>query len=187
MAAQDHHRAGQAGMMLTAIFSQFGIGIINGLLDKGLDAFKAYENKKISIEELRTRLYQAMLESVKAIEVAHADALAKTYSAFMRAVAQNPFMQKVWGFAIISQLVLLWHQVGIPAIVAMGIIARYPSSATTVEWAYLLVGALIGLGPMVLRAGPSVGSIADRLKAMVGKQILRSSRGTGPTSAGFCA
>ncbi|RZN01679.1 hypothetical protein CWO91_32995 [Bradyrhizobium genosp. SA-3] len=63
-------------------------------------------------------------------------------------------MQKVWGFAIISQLlVLLWHQVGIPAIVALGVITRYPSSGTTVEWAYLLVGALMGLGPMV-RAGP---------------------------------
>lgn len=156
--------------MLTAIFSQFGMSIINGVLDKFLDAFKAYENKQISMEELRTRLYEAVLESVKAIELAQADALAKTYQAFIGALAQNQFMQKVWGFAIISQLlVLLWHQLGIPAIVALGLIARYPSSGTTVEWAYLLVGALMGLGPMVLRAGPGAGSLTDRLKAMVGK------------------
>ncbi len=156
--------------MLTAIFSQVGMGIINGFLGKALDAFKAYENKTISIEELRTRLHIAMLESVKAIEVSHAQALAQTYAAFMGAVQQNPFMQKVWGFAVITQLfVLLWHQVGIPAIVALGLIQRYPSSGTTVEWAYMLVGALMGLGPLVLRSGPGAGAITDRIKTMVGK------------------
>jgi len=160
--------------MLTAIFSQFGMSIVNGVLDKFLDAFKAYENKQISIEELRTRLYEAMLGPVKEIEVSHADALAKTYQAFMGALAQSPLMQRVWATAVLSQLfVLVYHQFGIPLIVLIVRAAyeprwQYPSSGTTVEWAYLLLGALMGMGPMVLRAGPGTGSLADRLKAMVG-------------------
>ncbi|MGL3107053.1 hypothetical protein [Bradyrhizobium sp. BR 1432] len=159
--------------MLTAIFSQFGMGIINGLLDKALDAFMAYENKTISIEELRTRLYEAMLESVKAIEVAQAQALAQTYQAFITTIAQSPLMQRVWATVLSQLFVLIYHQFGIPLIVLIIRAAyaprwQYPSSGTTVEWAYLLLGALMGLGPMVVRAGPGAGSFADRLKAMVG-------------------
>jgi len=120
--------------MLTAIFSQFGMSIINGVLDRFLDAFKAYENKQISIEELRTRLYEAMLGVVKEIEVAHADALAKIYQAFMGALAQSPLMQRVWATAVLSQLfVLVYHQFGIPLIVLIIRAAyeprwQYPSS-----------------------------------------------------------
>lgn len=161
--------------MLTAIFSQFGMSIINGLLDKILDAFTAYESKQISIEELKTRLYEAMLGAVKDIETAHADALAKTYQAFMGALVQSPLMQRVWATAALSELfVLVYHQIGIPLIVLIVRASydgrwQYPSSGTTVEWAYLLLGALMGMAPMVLRAGPGAGSIADRLKAIVGK------------------
>ncbi|WP_166304349.1 hypothetical protein [Bradyrhizobium sp. 2S1] len=146
------------------------MSLINGMLDKFLAAFQAYENKTISIEQLKTQLYEAMVAAARDVEVAHADALAKTYASFMRAVEKSKLMQVVWAVVTLSQLcVLLWHQVGIPGIVALGLIARYPSSGTTVEWSYLLLGACVGMGPMVLRAGSDAGTITDRLKSMVGK------------------
>ena len=161
--------------MLTAIFSQFGMGIVNGILDKALEAFKAHEQKQITKEQLATQLYGLMLEAVKAIEVAHAEAVAKMYTAFIGAMQASALMQRVWAAATLSQLfVLIWHQFFIPLIVLIvreygDANWRYPSSGTTVEWAYLLLAGLLGLGVMGLRAGPGVGSLTDRLKAMIGK------------------
>ena len=37
------------------------MSIVNGVLDKALSAFVAYNNKQISLEELRTQLNKAML------------------------------------------------------------------------------------------------------------------------------
>jgi len=156
--------------MLAAIFSQVGMTMLNAIMGQALEAFKAYENKQISVEQLKDQLYGIMVNAAKDIEVAHADALAKTYASFMGAVVQSKLMQNVWGFVTISQsLMLLWFQLGIPFIVAMGWVVRWPSSGDTAAWSYALVGACLGMGPLVLRTGPGAGNIADKLKAMVGK------------------
>jgi len=155
--------------MLSAIFSSVGMSIVNGVLDKALSAFIAYNNKQISLEELRTQLYKAMLETFKEIEVAHADALAKTYDSFMKAVVQSRMMQAVWATVTISQLmVLLWVQIGVPALVYFTK-TEWPSSGKTSDWAYLLVAACVGMGPVVLRSGPGAGDMTTKLKVMVGK------------------
>jgi hypothetical protein len=157
--------------MLAAIFSQIGMSIINGILGNALEAFKAYENKQISVEQLKDQLYGLMMSAIKDIEVAQADALAKTYASFMGAVVQSKTLQRVWAFVVISQsMMLLWFQFGIPLIVALGIVWRWPPSGDTAQWAYLLVGACLGMGPMVLRSGPAgPGGLAGSLKAMIGK------------------
>jgi hypothetical protein len=156
--------------MFAALISQFGMAFITGFLDKGLEAFKAYENKQISVEQLKDQLYGLMVGAAKDIEVAYADALAKTYASFMQALVQSPILQRVWAFVTISQAcMILWFQVGIPLVIVMGWVHQWPSSGSTAEWAYLLVGACLGMGPMVLKAGPGAGDVAGRLKAIVGK------------------
>lgn len=158
--------------MLAAIFSQVGMSMINAILGQALEAFKAYENKQISVEQLKDQLYGIMVNAAKDVEVAHADTLAKTYASFMGAMVQSKLMQNVWGFVTISQAtMLLWFQIGIPFIVAMGWVTRWPSSGDTAGWSYALVGACLGMGPLVLRAGPGPGAsgITDKLKAMVAK------------------
>src|SRR6266496_733749 len=103
--------------MLASIFSAVGMQIVNGILDKALSAFVAYNNKQISMEELRAKLAEAMLATFKEIEVAHSDALTKTYASFMQAMVQSKLMQYVWASVTISQLlVLLWVQVGVSAL-----------------------------------------------------------------------
>jgi hypothetical protein len=160
--------------VFSTIISALGGAFIDKFLGTALSAFKAYNEKQISMEELKTRLHLSMIDAAKSVEVAHAQALADTYKSFMGAVVQSKFMQTIWAAVTLSQLVvLLWHQIGIPFFV---MIMRqyipgwtYPGSGSTVEWAYALLGACIGFGPMVLRTGPAGGSITDKLKAMVGR------------------
>jgi hypothetical protein len=114
--------------MLAAIFSTIGMPLINAFLEKGLDAFKAYENKQISIEQLKDQLYAAMTSAIKDIEVAHAEALAKTYASFMDAMKQSVLMQRVWASVVLSQLfVLLWAQLGVPLLFAFGMLPELES------------------------------------------------------------
>lgn len=155
--------------MFSAIFSAIGGQFVDSLLGKVTGVFEKHFQKQISMEELRTQLLQAMLETVAEIEKAHADALAKTYASFMQVMAQSRLMQAVWGAVVISQLVVLvWHQVGIPALVYLTG-DKYPASGSTVEWAYLLIAGCLGMGPVVLRNGPGAGDIAGRIKSLIGK------------------
>ena len=155
--------------MLSAIFSSMGASIVNAFLGKALEAFQAYNAKQISMEELRSRVNIAMAATFKEIEVSHAEALAKTYASFMQAMVQSRLMQLVWASVTISQLlVLLWVQVGVSTFVYLTG-HPWPSSGKTSDWAYLLVAACVGMGPIVLRSGPGEGTITEKLKAMTGK------------------
>jgi hypothetical protein len=160
--------------MLSGIIASLGGAFIDKFFGNALKAFEAYQNQKISMEELKVRLQTAMVSAAKEVEVSHSETLAKTYASFMGAVVQSKLMQVVWAAVTLSQLVVLvWHQLGIPMFV---MIMRnyvpgfnYPGSGNTVEWAYLLLGACVGMGPMVLRNGPGAGNLTDRLKGLVGK------------------
>ena len=155
--------------MLAAIFSQVGMAMINSIIGGALDAFKAYESKQISIEELKDKLYGLMVAAARDVEIAHADALTKTYATFMDAAKGNRLMASMWAAAVGSQIfVLFWSQFCVPLLYAYGYLPNW-KAGTSADWAYLLVGALLGLGPMVLRAGPSAGNVTDKLKAMISK------------------
>lgn len=154
--------------MLSAILSSVGGAFFDKLFGNMRGAFEAYLNKQISLEELRAKMVVEALKTAKDIEVAHADALAKTYASFMDAAKTSPLMQRMWAWTVGTQLfVLVWHQLGIPALVFFFAV-RYPSSGSTVEWAYLLLGACLGLGPLVLRSGPGTVS-PDKIKALITK------------------
>ena len=155
--------------MLSAIFSSVGMSIVNAFLGKALEAFTAYNNKQISMEELRSRVSIAMLESFKEVEAAHAEALAKTYASFMDAMKTSKLMQIMWAWTVGTQLfILVWSQFFVPLLFAYSLLPNW-KAGTTGEWAYLLLGACLGMGPMVLRSGPGAGNLTDRLKAMVSK------------------
>jgi len=148
--------------------------IIGPLLDKLIgpltDCYKAYINKQITEAQLREQIQALMVNAYSQIEVEHSETLGKTYASFMQAATQSKLLQAVWAFVTISQAtMLLWFQIGIPAIVAVGLVDRWPSSGDTAQWAYALVGACVGMGPLVLRTGPGTGSIAVMLKSLIGK------------------
>ncbi|HEY7245172.1 MAG TPA: hypothetical protein VH678_14975 [Xanthobacteraceae bacterium] len=120
--------------MLTTLLGWLAPNIVDSLLGRIQSIFQAYFNKQISAEQLREQMVAALLASFAEVEKAYADALSKTFAAFMGAMQASRLVRVVWASVVVSELlVLLWHQVGIPAIVALGWISKYPSSGTTVE------------------------------------------------------
>jgi hypothetical protein len=155
--------------MLSAIFASLGGHFIDGFLDNALKAFTAYQSKQISMEELKTQLRQHFFDMIAHIETAYADSINKTFATFMQAATQSRLIRYVWAIVTLSQLiVLLWHQMGIPALVYFTG-ERYPSSGTTVDWAYLLLAGCVGFGAVTLRGGGAGSSTADSFKNLLGK------------------
>lgn len=146
--------------ILTSIFNVLGGQIVDSLLGRITGVFEAYFKKQISVEQLRTQVAQALLETFAEVEKAYADSLARTFDSFMRATAQSKLMQAVWAAVALSQLfVLLWHQFFIPALVAVVHLSdpqwNYPSSGTTIDWAYALLMFCLGGGAIALKMGGS--------------------------------
>lgn len=154
--------------MLTGIISAIGGAFIDKFFGAAKDIFHDYTQGKISEAECRTRLLSALLDAAKAVEVSHSETLAKTYATFMDAMKTSKLMQIMWACTVGTQLfVLVWHQLAIPFI-AFAFSVRYPSSGETVNWAYLLLGACLGMGPLVLRNGPGAMN-TDKMKALISK------------------
>lgn len=155
--------------MFSAIISSLGGVFINKFFDGALQAFTAYQNKQISVEQLKDQLYGLMVNAARDIEVSHAEVLAKTYASFMDALKVTPILQRMWAWTVGTQLfILVWSQFFVPLLFAYQILPNW-KAGTTGEWAYLLLGACLGMGPLVLRNGPGAGSIADKLKGLTSK------------------
>ena len=155
--------------MLSAILSSLGGALLDKFFGAARDIFHDYTQGKISEAECRTRLLSSLLDSAKAVEVSHSETLAKTYASFMDAMKTSPLMQRMWALTVGSQLfILFWSQFCVPLLFAYGMLPNW-KAGTSAEWAYLLIVACLGMGPVVLRSGPGAGNIADRLKALVSK------------------
>lgn len=154
--------------MFTTIISALGLPFINKFFDSAADMFKAYENKQISKEEAIDKLLGIMTGAARDVEVSHSETLAKTYDSFMGAMQKNLLLQYAWCAAVYSQIfVLVWAQFFVPLLFAFQILPNW-KAGTTAEWAYLLVGSLLGMGPLVLRSGPGAGNIAASIRGMLG-------------------
>jgi hypothetical protein len=157
--------------MLAAIGATIAQALGGKLIDRLGGAFEAWAKKEISRDELLAKVTETIVESFAEIEKSHAEALAKTYASFMEAMSKSPLLQQVWATTMCSQLfVLFWYQWIVPFGTHMGFWAKYPSPGSTVEWAYLLLAAGLGMGPVVLRNGPGAGNMLERLKGLLPKK-----------------
>src|SRR3979411_631500 len=95
-----------AALFTPAVLSSF----VDMLVGRAADAFKAYINKEISMEELKSRVRIAMLRTISDVATAQAEALAKTFDSFMKAIVQSKLMQVVWAIVVLSQLAVLVSQ-----------------------------------------------------------------------------
>lgn len=124
------------------------------LIGKLADAFTAYEKKQISLAELNAKVSQALMECFSEVMKSQTDALSKTFATFGEMIKNSRLVRAVWAVVVLSQLfVLVFQQIGVPAIVYFGG-GHWPSAGATIDWAYLLIAGLCGLGPVVLNAGP---------------------------------
>ena len=143
--------------------------LINGLAAPLEAVYRDYINGKISAEQLNEKLQEAMLAAFAQVETQFLDSITKTYTSFLQAASQNPVMTRAWSAVLYTQLaVLIWHQFFIPAIIATGIIEKYPSSGATVDWAYALVALCLGAPAIASRIGPAAGW-ASNLKRLIGQ------------------
>ena len=158
--------------MLEMIFAKIGGAFLDRIFGGILDISKAVINKQITEIEAKAKMQSLLIGAAKDIEVTHSNDLVKTYDTFWKAADTDKtnIMKIGWAAALFSQIfVLFWAQWCAPALYAWGYMDKGWHAGGTTDWSYALIGALLGLGPLVLRTGPGAGSIGDRLKAMVGK------------------
>jgi hypothetical protein len=125
--------------------------ITGGLVDKVLDLGKAYLTKQISQAEFEAQVKIAASETAAKVEESWAQAAAKINSSTQSTVRASRILQRAWASTMMLQLfVLAWYQIGAPAyLVLTG--TPWPDPGATVEWAYLLLGAMLGAGPFVFK------------------------------------
>ena len=114
--------------------------LTGGILDKLLEAYKLRQEGKISEAEFRSR-----------VQIAAEETAQETAKATQETLGKSPILQRAWASVLFMQAaVLFWYQVGAPAYqVITG--TAWPDPGVTLEYAYLLVGAMIGAGPLVMR------------------------------------
>jgi LytS/YehU family sensor histidine kinase len=153
--------------ILSKLMGMLGGPVVDAILGQFTGLFKAYFAKEISEEELRAGMVKALTQAFADVEKSYAEAVTKTYASFMEAAAKSRLLQAYLIAVGGSQLaVLLWHQVGIPALCySQGVKACYPSSGATVDWAYAIVLFTIGAGPYAFRS--AAGGIVEKLGGLI--------------------
>lgn len=133
-----------------------GIAIVGkiltgGLLDKVFETVKLYQQGKITEAELKNSVEIAAKEAEVRIEQSWAENNAKIVSSIQSTIRSSKVIQKAYAITLFSQVfVLVWYQLGVPAFnMATG--AVWPAPGASIEWAYLLIGAMIGAGPLVYK------------------------------------
>lgn len=125
--------------------------ITGGLVDKILDAYRIHKSGKTSEAEFERDVKIAGADAAAKVEQAWAEASTKMVESVQATVRSSPVIQRAYAIVLFIQLfVLVWYQLGAPAYaVITG--ARWPEPMASIEWAYLLIAAMIGAGPLVLR------------------------------------
>jgi hypothetical protein len=125
--------------------------IINVFLSTALEAFKAYNEKKLTQAELEAKIREAFIAAFAEVETAWAESYAKSYGAFISGAAQSAILAYGWLTVVLTQLaILLWYQIGVPTLVYFGH-GPWPSAGATVDWSYLLLLCLFGAGALALK------------------------------------
>lgn len=115
--------------------------LTGGILDKLLEAYKLRQEGKISEAEFRSR-----------VQIAAEETASETAKATHDSLGKSAILQRAWAATLFLQVtVLVFYQIAAPAyqIITGGL---WPDPGVTLEWAYLLVAAMIGAGPLVMKA-----------------------------------
>lgn len=122
-----------------------------GLLDKLINIYTLKQTGRISEAEFQFKASVALQESKADIEKAWAEASAKMVESVQATVRASSIIQKAYAIILFVQLfVLVWYQLGVSAFtIITG--AVWPAPIASIEWAYLLIAAMIGAGPLVYR------------------------------------
>lgn len=127
--------------------------LTGGFVDKLVGLGQSYINKSVTEAQYRAEIEKAAQDAARQIETAWADASAKIAASTQDALKASPILQRAWSAVLFLQVaVLCFYQIGAPAFqVITG--TPWPAPGIVLEWAYLLVGCQLGVGPFVFRRG----------------------------------
>jgi hypothetical protein len=134
------------------MFLNFFIKILSGgLLDKVIDTYALYRKGEITKAEFDAKVKIASKDAEVEIEKAWAKAVSEVTESVQVTVRSSVIIQKAYAIVLFLQLfVLVWYQLGASAFtIVTG--AVWPAPMASIEWAYLLIAAMIGAGPLVYR------------------------------------
>lgn len=156
--------AAGAGMLVSWFTGKLGKALVGSAVDGVVGAVKQYIGKEITKEELETRLQETLAQSAATVEIAHADAVAKTYASFTSTWKDVPIAVKVWAVVTLSMLfVILWHAFAIPLLVwQFG--GSFPSSGNLADYAYGILVLCIGGGAYALKGGDWLDRVKGAMK-----------------------
>lgn len=144
--------------------------LVEGLSAPVVDIVKAHIAGQITKEQLNEKLAEAILAAFASVEQAFLASLTQTYTAFITATKDNKTLARMIAVTLYAELaVLIWHQVGIPFVIFIGLTKAYPSSGATVDWAYALIALCLGAPAIASRVGPAAGWAASSLRKITGK------------------
>lgn len=126
---------------------------LSELIKSVSDIGKQYIKNETDRAEFESRVKIAAGEQAAKVEQAWAQAASDATKATQATLASSPVLQRAWASVLFLQVVVLaWYQVGTSAYeVITGSV--WPQPMADIEWAYLLIGAMIGAGPLVFRRG----------------------------------
>lgn len=127
--------------------------LTGGFVDKLVGLGESYFRKEISEAQYRAEVEKAAKDAATKTEQAWADASARIAASNADMVKSSVTLQRAWAAVLFLQVaVLTFYQVGAGAFeVITG--TPWPDPGVRLEWAYLLIGAMVGAGPLVFRRG----------------------------------
>jgi hypothetical protein len=134
------------------MFLNFIIKLLSGgLLDKVIDVYELHRKGQITKAEFDAKVKIAGKDAEVEIEKAWAKTAAEVTESVQATVRSSKIIQKAYAIVLFLQLfVLVWYQLGVSAFtIVTG--AVWPAPMASIEWAYLLIAAMIGAGPLVYR------------------------------------
>lgn len=126
--------------------------LTGGLLDKVTGLAHAYLNKEITKSEFESRVKIAHEDATAKMDMAWTAAQADMQESLMATIRVSPVMQKAFAVVLFMQVfVLVWYQIGTPCYqIITG--TPFPEPMANIEWAYLLVGGMTGVGAYIFKA-----------------------------------
>ena len=135
--------------MIAAIVKFLTGGFVDRIASIAETYIKADADKARFEAEVREAAGQAAAD----IEKSWAETSAKIATATQDTLKAAPLLQRAWAAVLFLQVVVLvFYKIGAPAFqVITG--TAWPNPGISLDWAYLLIAAMIGAGPLVMRKG----------------------------------
>ena len=127
--------------------------LTGGFADKLVGLGNAYFQKQISAAQYEAEVKKAASEAAAKVEASWADAAKGISASTNDMLKATPVMQRAFAIVLFLQVfVLVFYQLIAPAFtIITGTV--WPDPGVRLDWAYLLVGAMVGAGPFVFRRG----------------------------------